>query len=106
MKPYIKSFFATLLLIPIFTGLADGKQDLPNFVIFNLDDSGYSDFSPFGNTAYSTPHVQKLADEGCRLTNFHTPQAVCSASRAALLTGCYPERVGVDGPLTPGKKRP
>ena len=63
-------------------------KDLPNFVIFNLDDSGYSDFSPFGNTAYSTPHVQKLADEGCRLTNFHTPQAVCSASRAALLTGC------------------
>ena len=104
MKPYIKSLFATLLLIPVFTGLAEDKKDLPNFVIFNLDDSGYSDFSPFGNTAYSTPHVQKLADEGCRLTNFHTPQAVCSASRAALLTGCYPERVGVDGPLTPGKR--
>ena len=58
MKPYMKSFFATLLLIPIFTGLAEDKKDLPNFVIFNLDDSGYSDFSPFGNTAYPTPHVK------------------------------------------------
>jgi len=104
MKPYIKALFATFLLIPVFTGLAEDRKDLPNFVIFNLDDSGYSDFSPFGNTAYSTPHVQKLADEGCRLTNFHTPQAVCSASRAALLTGCYPERVGVDGPLIPGRR--
>jgi arylsulfatase A len=64
----------------------------PNNVVIFLDDSGFADFSPFGNPSYPTPNVQKLAAEGCRFTNFHVPQAICSASRGALLTGCYPER--------------
>lgn len=69
----------------------------PNFVIIFLDDSGWSDFSPFGSPPYSTPQVERLADEGCRFNRFYVPQAVCSASRAALLTGCYPGRSGVVG---------
>jgi arylsulfatase A len=67
----------------------------PNFVIVFLDDSGWADFKPFGQPPYDTPNVKRLADEGCRFNQFYVPQAVCSASRAALLTGCYPGRTGM-----------
>lgn len=69
----------------------------PNIVIVFLDDSGYADFHPFGDPPYPTPNVQRLASEGCRFTNFYVPQAVCSASRSALLTGCFPDRTKVFG---------
>lgn len=69
----------------------------PNIVVIFLDDSGFADFRPFGAPAYDTPHVRQLAAEGCRFVNFHVPQAICSASRGALLTGCYPERTGLVG---------
>jgi len=69
----------------------------PNVVIIFLDDSGYSDFNPFGTGNVPTPNVQKLAEEGTIFTNFHVPQAICSASRSALLTGCYPGRTKVFG---------
>lgn len=69
----------------------------PNIVIIFLDDSGWSDFEPFGRHAYKTPNVEQLAGEGCRFTNFYVPQAICSASRAALLSGCYPCRTKVFG---------
>jgi len=83
---------------------AAGKRP-PNFVIVFLDDSGWADFKPFGKPKYDTPHVKQLAAEGCRFNNFHVPQAVCSASRAALLTGCYPGRTkifGAHGPRARG----
>ncbi|MBI4889592.1 MAG: sulfatase-like hydrolase/transferase, partial [Acidobacteria bacterium] len=73
----------------------------PNFVVIFLDDSGYADFHPFGNPAYATPNVQKLASQGCRFTNFYVPQAVCSASRSALLSGCYPGRTKMFGAHPP-----
>lgn len=76
----------------------------PNVVVIFLDDSGYSDFRPFGATSYSTPNVERLASEGARFNRFFVPQAVCSASRAALLTGCYPERTKMFGALMPGEK--
>ncbi|MCW5965932.1 MAG: sulfatase [Bryobacterales bacterium] len=69
----------------------------PNFVVIFLDDSGYGDFHPFGNPPYPTPNVARLAQGGCRFTNFYVPQAVCSASRSALLSGCYPGRTKVFG---------
>lgn len=69
----------------------------PNIVIIFLDDSGYSDFSPFGQNKLITPNVQTLADEGVIFKNFYVPQAVCSASRSALMSGCYPERTKVFG---------
>jgi arylsulfatase A len=69
----------------------------PNFVIIFLDDSGWADFKPFGRPAYRTPNVEQLAEDGCRFNNFYVPQAVCSASRAALLSGCYPCRTKVFG---------
>lgn len=76
----------------------------PNIVIIFLDDAGWADFQPFSETRYPTPNVSRLAEEGRRFTNFYVPQAVCSASRAALLTGTYPERNGVFGAHAPGER--
>ncbi len=76
----------------------------PNIVIVFLDDSGYADFSPFAAVDIPTPNVQKLADEGTVFTNFHVPQAICSASRSALLTGCYPGRTKVFGAHGPNER--
>ncbi len=72
---------------------------LPNFVFIFLDDSGYGDTSIYGGQEWTTPHIDALAREGVRFVNFHVPQAICSASRAALLTGSYPNRVGINGAL-------
>jgi len=82
----------------------DKPTKKPNVVIIFLDDSGYSDFNPFGQVEIETPNVQKLADEGVRFTNFHVPQAICSASRSALMTGCYPGRTKVFGAHGPNVK--
>jgi arylsulfatase A-like enzyme len=76
----------------------------PNIVIIFLDDSGYADFRPFGRTPYPTPNVEKLASEGCQFHQFYVPQAICSASRSALLSGCYPGRTGVVGAHSPGAR--
>jgi arylsulfatase A-like enzyme len=73
----------------------------PNFVIIFLDDSGYADFRPFGTPEYPTSNVEQLAQQGCRFTHFCVPQAVCSASRSALLSGCYPGRTKVFGAHPP-----
>src|SRR5215813_6682708 len=71
----------------------------PNIVIIFADDLGYADIGSFGATGYATPNLDRMAREGARLTDFYVAQAVCSASRAALLTGCYSNRVGIQGAL-------
>ena len=76
----------------------------PNFVIILLDDSGWSDYKPFGHPSYPTPNLEQLAAAGCRFNNFYVPQAICSASRSALLSGCYPERTKVFGAHGPGAR--
>ena len=76
----------------------------PNIVIIFIDDMGYADIGPFGATAYKTPHLDRMAAEGRIFTDFHSATAVCSASRAALMTGCYPERVSILGALGPTAK--
>lgn len=73
----------------------------PNVVLIFMDDMGYADVGSFGARDYATPNIDRLAREGRRFTNFHVAQAVCSASRAALLTGCYPNRIGIHGALGP-----
>ena len=75
---------------------------LPNVVIIFTDDQGYGDVGVFGARGYATPNLDSLARDGVKFTNFHVAQAVCSASRAALLTGCYSNRVGIHGALGPG----
>ncbi|HWQ54309.1 MAG TPA: sulfatase [Bryobacteraceae bacterium] len=73
-------------------------------MIVFLDDAGYSDFRPFGKPPYPTPNVESFARQGCTFHNFYVPQAVCSASRSALLTGCYPGRTKIFGALGPGAR--
>ena len=77
------------------------RQSPPNVVIIFTDDMGYADPACYGGTFAATPHIDRLAREGIKLTDFHVAQPVCSASRAALLTGCYPNRIGIHGALSP-----
>ena len=88
------------LLLPGVLAAQSAPQP-PNFVIIFLDDSGWADFRPFGQTLYPTPNVEKLAQGGCRFNHFCVPQAVCSASRSALMTGCYPGRTKMVGAHPP-----
>ena len=76
----------------------------PNFVVIFVDDQGYTDLGCYGAKDFSTPHIDRLASQGMRFTSFYVAQAVCSASRAALLTGCYPNRVSILGALGPQAK--
>lgn len=79
---------------------ATGKGP-PNVILIHLDDMGYGDLSLTGATGYRTPHIDKMANEGLFFTHYYSSQAVSSASRAGLLTGCYPNRVGFAGALGP-----
>jgi arylsulfatase A-like enzyme len=73
------------------------EERLPNIVLIFIDDLGYADVGCFGAKGYDTPNLDRMAEDGMRFTSFYVAQAVCSASRAALLTGCYPNRVGIFG---------
>ncbi|MDG1139657.1 MAG: sulfatase [Opitutales bacterium] len=76
----------------------------PNVVIMFMDDLGYADIGPFGATDFPTPNLDQMAKEGRKFTDFYVTQAVCSASRAGLLTGCYNVRIGILGALSPKSK--
>ena len=69
----------------------------PNFVFIFIDDMGYGDIGPFGSMQNKTPHLDRMADEGIRFTNFYVSSTACTPSRSALMTGCYADRVGMDG---------
>lgn len=83
---------------------ANAAEKLPNVVLIYTDDQGYGDVGVFGSKTLKTPNLDRMAHEGRRFTDFHVAQAVCSASRAALLTGCYPNRIGISGALGPNSK--
>jgi arylsulfatase A len=84
-------------------GVENAVTRPPNVVIIYCDDMGYADIAPFGGQT-PTPNLSRFAREGMRFTDFYVAQAVCSASRAALLTGCYPNRIGIQGALGPRAK--
>jgi arylsulfatase A-like enzyme len=71
------------------------RTELPNFVVIFIDDMGYGDIGPFGSQINHTPHLDRMAAEGMKLTSFYVAAPVCTPSRAALMTGCYPKRVGL-----------
>jgi len=77
------------------------RPDTPNIIVIFTDDQGYRDIACYGAPDIRTPNIDRLASEGIRFTNFYVGQPVCSASRAALLTGCYPSRVSIHGALFP-----
>ncbi|MGB0580648.1 MAG: sulfatase-like hydrolase/transferase, partial [Limisphaerales bacterium] len=73
---------------------SDQTERLPNVVIIFIDDMGYGDIGPFG-AARSTPHLDRMAAEGMKLTDFYVSSSACTPSRAALMTGCYADRIGM-----------
>ena len=92
-------------LIPaaaLLTGCGDGKDNHINFIVINLDDAGYGDFSHSGAIGYRTVNIDRMAAEGMRMTNFYAVQPISGASRAGLLTGCYPNRIGFAHAPNPG----
>lgn len=95
----MKVWRAAALMALMNSQFAAGAETPPNIVIVFIDDMGYADIGPFGSPAGRTPNLDRLAKEGRTLTNFYVSTAVCSASRASLLTGCYNLRVGIKGAL-------
>lgn len=87
MKSILLAFTLATLIAPAATK--------PNFIIIFADDLGYNDLGCFGSKKIKTPNLDRLAREGRKFTNFMVASPVCSPSRAALLTGCYPKRVGL-----------
>ena len=71
----------------------------PNFVLILSDDHSAEFLGMSGNSEIRTPNLDRMARQGTRFSSFYVAQAVCSASRAALLMGCYPNRLGIHGPL-------
>lgn len=103
---YGLSFFCIAILIACNSGNKNKIQDKvldssPNIVLIFMDDMGYGDLTAYGGVGYTMPNIDKLAAEGMRFTNFYSAQGICSASRAGILTGCYPNRVGITGALFP-----
>lgn len=94
----IPKWFFLLLL----AGCMQSGPTPPNVIIMFVDDLGYGDVGAFGSPGYATPNLDRLAEEGVRFTDFYVSQAVCSASRASLLTGNYANRIGMHGALGPG----
>jgi len=100
----MNAFSSLTITLSILLGAVEAHADAPgrpNLVIIYADDLGYGDLGCFGSTRTVTPNLDKMAREGRKFTNFHVAQAVCSASRTALLTGCYPNRLGIHGALGP-----
>ena len=94
-----------LVLSLVFAALIASAEDRsPNVVIIFTDDQGYEDVGVFGAKGFETPHLDKMAAEGRKFTHWYAAQAVCSASRTGLLTGCYPNRIGMHGALGPGSR--
>ncbi len=98
--PLLKFFFLAISFSLLAPDAVRKNQDKPNVILLFMDDMGYGDLSSYG-ALYDTPNLDKMATEGTRFTQFYAAQAVCSASRAALLTGCYPNRLGISGALMP-----
>ena len=73
----------------------------PNFIVVFCDDMGYADIGPFGAEGYDTPHLNRMAREGITFTDFYVGRSFCTPSRAALMTGCIPTRVGIGGNFGP-----
>lgn len=96
---YLNYVFITIIL---FISSCNTQESAPpNIVIIFTDDQGYADVGVYGAKGFSTPHLDAMAAEGMKFTDFYVASSVCSPSRAALLTGCYPQRVGIPGVLFP-----
>ncbi len=94
---FCSRFIFTAILACLVAGIFATKAnaDKPNVIIIFADDQGYNDLGCFGSPRIKTPNIDQMAAEGRKYTSFYTACSVCSPSRTALLTGCYPKRVGM-----------
>lgn len=102
MKKNVRKTWLALLAILLVTYV--DAQNKPNIIIVFMDDMGYGDLSVNGALDYKTPYLDQMASKGVRFTNFLSAQATCTASRAALLTGNYPNRMNMYGAFGPNSK--
>jgi arylsulfatase A-like enzyme len=94
MANVFQSALATVLYLAVVAPTATlGAR--PNFVVIFCDNLGYGDIEPFGSTVHRTPHLNRMAREGCRFTHFCVTAGVCTPSRSSIMTGCYSQRVGM-----------
>ena len=100
------NFKHLIIIIVIFIFGCEKSHDKPPNIVFILtDDLAYADLSSYGSEFITTPNIDKMANDGVKLTSYYAAQAVCSASRAAILTGCYPNRLGISGAFGPNSKK-
>jgi len=105
----LKSVSIIVLLVSILVllgGYANKANEKPNVIVIFIDDMGYADLSCFGNPVVKTPNIDALAQQGIKFTNFYVNSPICSPSRVALFTGCYPMRFKIhsylDGSIIQG----
>lgn len=104
-KPSISTALLSFTTFSLFSqNTTSLKPSTPNIILILMDDMGYGDIGTTGANQYSTPNLDRLTAQGTRFTYFYSAQAVSSASRAGLLTGCYPNRIGISGALMPWAK--
>lgn len=94
--------FVAILTLAAFPLVAEDRP--PNVVIIFTDDQGYGDVGVYGAKGYETPNLDRMAKEGRMFTQWYAAQPVCTASRTGLLTGCYPNRLGMHGAVGPGTR--
>ena len=89
-----KVWLSVLIALMAFSDAHTASQ--PNILLIYVDDLGYGDLASFGHPVIKTPNLDALVDDGLKLTNYYAPSALCSASRAGLLTGRHPYRTGIE----------
>jgi arylsulfatase A-like enzyme len=102
MYPKVQTLLTSFALFAV-AGVCYAAADpaAPNVIFVLTDDLGYSDIGCYGATKVKTPHIDRLAADGLMFTDFHTAASICSPSRAAFLTGAWPQRASIrTGPLT------
>ena len=88
----LQNCFLSFFFLPLSSNWAEARK--PNFIFILIDDQGYYDLGCYGAAEVQTPHIDSMAKDGIRFTDYYAAAPICSPSRAGLLTGCYPRRVG------------
>ena len=97
-------FFAILLvIISVLSSCKQNEENPPNIILIMADDMGYADIGCFGSEFINTPVLDKMAEEGVKFTDYHSNGAVCTPTRAALMTGNYQQRAGLEGVIYAAK---
>jgi len=94
-----------LCVIILFSCQNHRESKSPNIIFILTDDQGYADLGVYGAEDFTTPNLDAMAADGALFTSYYATQPVCSASRASILTGCYPNRIGIHGALSPNSKK-